>query len=273
MALKPEVIQKVSIHGHRGSRGSHPENTIPAFEEAVAAGAHVLEFDLQLTADDVPIVSHDPYLTAQHCRYRDGKPLTAPIPIRSLKVKQLEAFECGSVAQARFPEQKQIPGTPIPTLDGLLTWWKKNAGKLEMNIETKMSAEDPKWIPDPTLFARKVIEALRKHGAVGKTILQSFDFRTLTAAQKIEPTLRLSCLFEESKSFCDETAEIGAQWASPALKLVNPAEVAKCHAKKIQVVPWTANNEKEWRALLASEVDAIITDYPRKLAAYLKTVL
>ncbi len=271
--IKPEVVKKVSIHGHRGSRGTHPENTIPAFEEAVAAGAHVLEFDLQLTADDVPVVSHDPYLTAQHCRYRDGKPLAAPIPIRSLKAKQLEAFECGSVPQERFPEQKLTPGTSIPTLDGLLAWWKKNAPRFEMNIETKMSAEDPKWIADPTLFARKVIETLRKYQAIDKSILQSFDFRTLTAARKIEPKLRLSCLFEEgAKDFCAQTAEVGAEWASPALALANPDAVAKCHDRGIKVVPWTANLEEQWRTLLGSEVDAIITDYPRKLAAFLKTI-
>jgi len=269
MIVQHEVLKKLSIHGHRGSRGTHPENTIPAFEEAVAAGANVLELDLQMTKDDVPVVSHEPDLTSKLCRYKSGKEIEKPIPLRSITAKELEQFECGMVFQERFPDQKKI-GVAIPTFDTFLKWRNQKAKKLELNVETKMTADDPKWIPDPTLFATKVIELLKKHKVVDKTILQSFDFRTLTAAKKIEPKLALSCLFEEEKGFCEATAKIGAQWASPEQSLVTAEEVAKCHAKGIKVVPWTANEKDQWHALLAKGVDAIITDYPRNLNAYVQ---
>ncbi len=267
--MRPETLKKLSIHGHRGSRGTHPENSLPAFQEAVAAGIQVLELDLQLTADDVPVISHDPDLTAEHCLYRTGNPLSGPIPIRSLKSSELEKFECGALPQTRFPEQRQFRGIEILTFEKFLQWWSKNAPRLEMNVETKMSAQDPLWKLDPNHFTLKIVELLRKYGAVKKTILQSFDFSTLQAAKKLEPTLRLSCLFEGTENFCDPTHKIGAHFASPNFQAVTADEVTLCHHQGIQVVPWTANTESEWRSLIDMQVDAIITDYPRKLSTFI----
>jgi glycerophosphoryl diester phosphodiesterase len=272
MQIDSKIVEKLSVHGHRGSRGTHPENTLPAFQEAVASGAHVLELDMHLTKDDLVVISHEPDLTAAHCRYTSGKAIGAPIPIRSITAKELSQFECGIIAQERFPDQKQIAGVPMPSLDTFLTWKKKNAPKLEMNIETKMTADDPKWIPDPEHFARRVIDTLKHHGAVDKAILQSFDFRTLAAAKKIDPKLRLSALFETEKDFCAATAKAGAQFASPEWTLVTPEQVAQCHSLGIQVAPWTANTVDQWRRLLECGVDAIITDYPRKLVGYLASL-
>ncbi len=272
MKIKTEVLKKVSVHGHRGSRGTHPENTLPAFQEAVAAGAQVLEMDLQLTADDVPVVSHDPYLSNEICRYKTGAMLKAPIPIRSLKAADLAAFDCGIVEHPRFPEQIRIPSLAIPRFESILAWWKENAPRLELNVETKMSAAEAEWKLDPKHFSSQIIALLQKYGAVEKTILQSFDFRTLAAAKQIEPRLRVSCLFEGVADFCAKAKAQRAEFASPNLAEVTLSEVIECHHLGIQVVPWTANTEAEWRTLLAYEVDAIITDYPRKLGIFLSNL-
>lgn len=262
-------MAKISIHGHRGSRGTHPENTIPAFEEAVSAGANVLELDLQLTAEGEPVISHDPDLTGKHCLDKNGKPLQKPIPIRSLKLEELKTFDCGSIKHPDFPEQKTVPGSRIVTLREFFTWAAKKAPRLEFNIETKMSTEDPKWELDPDYFVKQVLALFREFKVVNKTILQSFDFRTLRVAKKLEPSLRLSCLFETEKDFCERTHAEKAQFTSPNYELVTPALVEKCHKLGIQVVPWTANTPEIWNTLIKSKVDAIISDYPRKLSTYL----
>lgn len=44
---------------HRGCMDTHPENTLPAFKEAIRLGAHMIEFDIQFTKDSVPILMHD----------------------------------------------------------------------------------------------------------------------------------------------------------------------------------------------------------------------
>jgi glycerophosphoryl diester phosphodiesterase len=258
---------RITVHGHRGSRGTHPENTLPAFEEAVKAGADVLELDLQLTRDDIPVIVHDPYIGTL-CTDEKAAPVETPIPIRTLSFEQLQKFECGRRGNLRFPEQKRMDGVRIPSLESFLIWAKDNAPRLEFNIETKMSAPDPKHIADPEAFAYIVVSLLKKHGVIKKTILQSFDFRTLKAARKLEPALRLSCLYENQPAFCDPTVQEHATFASPNWQSVTPEEVKRCHDRGIAVVPWTANDATAWAELAKCNVDAIITDYPRKLVEF-----
>jgi glycerophosphoryl diester phosphodiesterase len=46
--------------GHRGEPSSYPENSLPGFEAVLRAGAAYIETDVQLSADGVPVLSHDP---------------------------------------------------------------------------------------------------------------------------------------------------------------------------------------------------------------------
>src|SRR5215475_13467171 len=55
--------ETILVHGHRGSRATRPENTIPAFEYAIRHGADVLELDLAVTKDNQLVVSHSPFLS------------------------------------------------------------------------------------------------------------------------------------------------------------------------------------------------------------------
>src|SRR5207249_2864703 len=57
------------VVAHRGASLAHPENTLPSFEGAIAARADVLELDVRLSADRVPVVMHD----ADVSRATDGQ--------------------------------------------------------------------------------------------------------------------------------------------------------------------------------------------------------
>ena len=57
---------------------------------------------------------------------------------------------------------------------------------------------------------------------------------------------------------------------SPLFKLVTPQQVKSAHDAKIQVVPWTADTPADWQMLIDAGVDAIITDDPAALIAYMK---
>lgn len=262
--------QKVLVHGHRGSRGTHPENTLPAFKEALEADADILELDLQLSKDNVVIVSHDPVLDAHLCRAPSGQPVNPPIPIRSLSAREVARYDCGSTAHPNFPEQKLFPHTPKPTLDEVLAWAKSASSTVQFNIETKMEAPSANLLPEPDLFAGEVLKVLHRYHLVDRTILQSFDPRTLEAAKRKEPKLRLSFLFEKEKDFPKRTKALGAGIASPQASLVTPELVQQCHQYGIEVHPWTINEASEWERLIQAGVDGIITDYPRKLVTYLK---
>jgi glycerophosphoryl diester phosphodiesterase len=84
--------------------------------------------------------------------------------------------------------------------------------------------------------------------------------------------MRLSALFEfaSSKSFVEIAREAGATIVSPKYPLVTKPEVDAAHAAGLQVVPWTANTPQDWAKLVEAGVDAIISDDPAELIAYLK---
>jgi len=56
------VAEPYTIIAHRGASNAQPENTAAAFDAAVEQGADGIELDLQLSADKVPVVFHDPTL-------------------------------------------------------------------------------------------------------------------------------------------------------------------------------------------------------------------
>ena len=77
--LFPEL--RSLVVAHRGASVSHPENTLEAFEAAVAAGAEVLELDVRLSADGVPVVLHDPDVS----RCTDGRGFVHELTLSQLK--------------------------------------------------------------------------------------------------------------------------------------------------------------------------------------------
>lgn len=268
----PTLVHLPQVHGHRGSRGTHPENTLPAFEEALRAGAQYIEMDLTLSKEGIPVISHDPVISADFCLDKNKKPLATVVPIGKLSLSQIKSYDCGSVPNPLFPEQKPVPYTFIPSLEEVLIWLNKSPNKqVTLNIETKMAAPQKSLRPNPRKFAATIIQLLRKHGWIERTVLQSFDFQTLKAARTIEPKLRLSALFGEKTDICKTAKEVGAEIASPHFSWLTPETVTECHKIGIQVHPWTLNDENDWKKAIQMGVDGIITDYPQKLISYLQS--
>lgn len=79
------------IIGHRGAAGLAPENTLEALQAGRDAGADILEFDVRLTADNVPILSHDPRIYGKRIRHTTYEELKKAGQITTLK-SVLDAF-------------------------------------------------------------------------------------------------------------------------------------------------------------------------------------
>ena len=256
---------KILVHGHRGARAMRPENTLPAFEYAIAAGADVLELDMAVTQDNILVISHDPYLEPPVC--------TGPQPkatIHELTLAQVREWDCGKVRNPGFAKQTPVPGTRMPTLDEVFDLAPR--GNFQFNIETKIFKDRPELTPSPEDFARLVLAMIRKHHLENRVMLQSFDFRTLHAMQELAPEIRRVALWEgRDRDFVSIAQEAGATIVSPAYRLVTPEKVKAAHDAGLEVVPWTANNPADWDKLIAAHVDAIISDDPAALLAYLKS--
>ncbi|KAB2854067.1 MAG: glycerophosphodiester phosphodiesterase, partial [Anaerolineae bacterium] len=120
MSKKPFVV------GHRGASGLAPENTLPALEAGIAAGANLVEVDVQRTTDGVLIIFHDDSLE----RLTNGKGVVAQKSLAELK-----ALDAGS----HF--SPQYAGTTLPTLDEALALV-MSKGK-HLVIEAKSPADFP----------------------------------------------------------------------------------------------------------------------------------
>lgn len=254
---------KVLVHGHRGARALRPENTLPAFEYAIAQGVDALELDMAVTKDNVLVISHDPELKPPIC--------TGPKPsavIHTLTLAEVREWDCGAMQNPNFPRQKTVPGTRMPTLDEVFALAPR--GKFLFNIETKSFPDHPELTPAPAEFVRLVLAEIRKHHLESRVILQSFDFRTLHEMKKIAPEIALSALYEGApKDFTVIAQEAEAGIVSPEFHLVTPQQVNTAHAAGLQIVPWTADTTADWDRLIAAGVDAIITDDPAALLQHL----
>ncbi|MCW5982935.1 MAG: glycerophosphodiester phosphodiesterase [Bryobacteraceae bacterium] len=254
----------IEVHGHRGARSVLPENTIPAFEHAIEAGADFIELDLAVTRDDVLVVSHDPTLNRAICRSPGGGDV-----IRQLTLAEVKRWDCGSLRNAEFPDQKPVPGAKIPTLDETLAL--ASRGHFRFNIEIKSFPDKPDLTPPPGEFARLVVEMVRERELEERVQIQSFDFRILHAVREIAPEIRLAALYGSGPlDFAAIAREAGAPVVCPHFALVTPEKVKAAHDAGLRVIPWTANSEETWEKLIAAGVDGIITDDPAALIHYLK---
>lgn len=256
---------RILVHGHRGARARRPENTMPAFEYAIAQGVDALEMDMAVTKDGVIVISHDPILEPPVC----SGPI-AKATIHQLTLAEVRQWDCGAVRNPRFDTQQTVPGTRMPTLDDVFRLAPR--GAFAYNIETKSFPDHPEYTPPPEEFSRMVLAKIRQYQLEKRIILQSFDFRTLMAMRKLAPEIRLSALIEkDARGFTAVSAAAAdAEIVSPEFHLVTPEKVAAAHRAGLQVVPWTADTPADWDMLIAAKVDAIISDDPAELIAYLR---
>jgi len=274
-AVNAQELKNISVHGHRGTRGTRPEDTLPAFAEALRAGVDVLEMDMAVTKDGVVVISHDPHITPERCLGADGNKLGQQVAISSLTLEEVKKYDCGSIPNPNFPQQVLVPGTKIPTLDEMFDMVKAStypaAAKVEFNIETKIFPSEPQLSPSPAEFAKLVAGVVRKHGMEHRTIVQSFDVRTLREIKLIEPGILTSQLtYEELLDFVPSLKSSKTDIWSPCYKWTTADSIKAMHAAGIKVAPWTLNTPEEWTAAIKDGVDAIITDYPADLIDWLR---
>jgi len=247
----------VLVQGHRGARAVRPENTLAAFQYALEIGVDVLELDLGVTRDGVLVVSHDPYISDGRAPDHGMNPGGRGTMIRSLTRNEAPA---------------------IPTLEEVFELVKAStlpaAREVWLNIETKsfrdMTFDDHPV--GPSEFARLWLEVVSKHRMLDRSILQSFDWRTLIAARALEPRIVISVLTEDPTENLVATADaLRPEWISPRWDMPNvtKATVDRLHQSGVQVAVWTPNACHAWDSLIAMGVDSIITDDPAALLAHL----
>jgi glycerophosphoryl diester phosphodiesterase len=301
----PVAAAAFDLQGHRGARGLAPENTLPAFAKALSVGVSTLELDTGVTRDGVVVVMHDASLNPDIARGPDGKWLEKRGPaIRELTYDELARYDVGRLKPEgnyakRYPRQLAVDGTRVPRLADVFALVKKAGNdKVRFNIETKLSPLAPEETLAPEPFARALVEEIRKAGMASRAAIQSFDWRTLQAVQKIAPEIETVYLTAQQRYLdnvctgakagspaiavadCEPSkwtagfqlrdhgsvpkmvkAAGGKVW-SPEIRDIDAARLKEAHELGLRVVVWTVNEPAHIAHLLDLGVDGIITDRP-----------
>jgi len=116
-------LPEKGLCAHRGAMETHPENTLTAFREAVKAGAHMIELDVQLTKDKVAVVMHD--LSVNRTTNGEGN-------VSEFTLDEIKKLDAGSY---KSPEFK---GEQVPTFTEALNVIPKNTW---LNVHVKGEGE------------------------------------------------------------------------------------------------------------------------------------
>lgn len=300
-AAQQAAAQAFDLQGHRGARGLMPENSLPAFEKALAVGVTTLELDTVLSADGVVMVHHDRRLAPERTRDTAGAWIAeeAPPALLALSAAEIARYDIGrprpgSRYAGQWPDQAGLDGIAIPRLSEVLARAEEiSGGAIRYNIETKISPEFPEDSADPEAFAEALVAAVRDAGVSDRAAVQSFDWRTLQIVQRLAPEIATVYLTAEQDWFDNlgrgdpvpspwiGGLEIdwalltlpqavsragGAVW-SPFFRDLTKADLKEAQKLGLRVVPWTVNDPADMASLIDLGVDGLITDYPDRARA------
>jgi len=225
---------------HRGAGTLAPENTLAAMRVAVARSWRMVEYDVKLSADGVPILLHDATLD----RTTDGTGAANALPYADLAL-----LDAGSHYGPDFA------GEPIPSLRAIARY--SLACGLTSNIEIKPSPGEEHATGTQVAHA-----ALALWRNAELPLVSSFSGEALAAAQTAAPELPRALLVsaELPADWRDRAATLGCVALNLNHAVVTPQTVRDVHDAGLRLVVWTVNDPARAQTLLNWGADAVVTD-------------
>lgn len=243
------------IIAHRGASNKYPENTMAAFKAAVEMGAEMIEMDVLMSQDGVPIVFHDARLNS----HTSGKGR-----VRNHTVKELKKLDAGSWFDPRFSDQR------IPTLEEVLAFAR---GKVALNIEIKTEAVTDRREDG---IEEKSLELVREYGMEDYVLFSSFDYRAVKHLKELAPQVSVALLYNRSKSNFKLPHELLQKYKADAFncsyRQFTQKRLANLRKHDIPSFIYTVNKEKQMRKLIAAGVTGIFTDNPDLLVQVVREI-
>ena len=255
------------VQAHRGGsiatkkgkqKPVYGEETMTAYKAAAEEG-YVLELDVKLSADGVPMVIHD--ATLDRTTSCDGQ-VAARTVAEIVKQCPVDVLGTGDVTKQLGPQSKRLE--KVPTLAKFLKFAKKSGS--EINLEIKNVPTDPDFDSGST-YVTTVANTIKDSGFPTKRlIVQSFWPPNLDAI-KADPYFaqaEISLLTLQSLGNGGgpaAAAMAGYDWVSPEWP-VDQAYVDEAHGLGLKVVPYTLDSRGDVASATRLGVDAVITDDP-----------
>lgn len=236
--------ETADIAAHRGDRAHAPENTLPAFEEAIRRGSDYVETDVQLTADGYAVLMHDGTVE----RTTNGRGA-----VGDLTLAELRTLDAGSWYDPAFA------GVQVPLLDEFLALLGRSPDVTAL-VELKDS-----WTPAQV---EPIVAAVYRYGVYDRVVFVSFSTTSVAslrdAAPGIPRVLIRRVLPLDPVAVAERFGAIGLM-TRPSALAARPDAVAAMHAAGLGVLLYTLNSEDRWGEARADGVDVIVTDKPSAL--------
>ena len=247
--MKPAPSSQLRLYGHRGASAVLPENTLPAFEKALADGANALELDIHRTVDGHFVVAHDP----------DGRRMAGieehihAIPLDRVKRWLVTSGIAGA----------QNKHFTVPTLDEVLEAFPG----IPMSIDLK--PDDPAAVPP-------LLDVVARHGAEDRITLASFSTRVVHRIRQLAYPGRTTLSKLEVGLLRFLPAALAKRWISGdaahipvrhgAVRLDGHRFIARCRSLGLRVEYWVVDDPQEARRLLDAGATGVMSDDPASLA-------
>ncbi|CAG7614776.1 hypothetical protein PAESOLCIP111_01746 [Paenibacillus solanacearum] len=237
--VKP--AQSFIVAAHRGYSNAAPENTMASFKAAVDNKAAILEFDVQISQDGVPVIIHDNTVD----RTTSGKG-----EVKKLTLAQLQALDAGSKFNLRFAGEK------IPTLKEVLDFAKTSTVTLYPEIKGYRTKEDI------TIMMNELMNA----GFEQRSVIQSFNYADFDTVRSISQKMKIALLVNNDMAQFMTALDKAVAYKNAALFVHSglltkyPRLIELAHLSGVEVVAWTVDDKNTASTLMDKGADGIITN-------------
>lgn len=238
------------VIAHRGNSSEAPANTLEAIRQAIEIGADMIEVDVRLSKDGIPVLIHDANL---------DETTNGEGAVSSLTLEQLKRLDAGSWKDKRYSNER------IPTLMEALELVK---GKAYLSLDLK----DENAIP-------AMLNAIQDAKMVDSVVICGCHEPQARAIWNINKEITVLLNTDESldKLFeCGNRREFIDQYIRRAcgerfaglnvnFKYITEELIYRAHLRALPVWAWTVDKESDMQKLIDLSVDAMYTNYPKRL--------
>jgi glycerophosphoryl diester phosphodiesterase len=240
-------MNETKIYGHRGCKGSYPENTLLSFYHAILQGVDGLELDVHLTKDGEIVVIHDELLD----RTTDGRGF-----IKDYHLQEIKQFSAG----IKFSDYERYEDSwmleTVPTLKEVLELLAPF--DIELNIELKTNLFTYEGIEE------KILSVVKEYGNHRKVVYSSFHLPTILRIKELDKSANIAWLLNQPilnpRDYL-ETLKLESLHVNKSI-ILKDQENWKHLKESIRI--WTVNDVNDLRKLIEMNVETIITDFPEE---------
>lgn len=233
------------IIAHRGASAVRPENTMAAFEKAVEMDAEMIELDVMISRDSVPVVFHDARLN----RHTDGAG-----PLRHHSLRQLRELDAGSWFDPEYAGQK------IPTLEEVLAFAR---GTVALNIEIKTEAVGESREGG---VEERVLKLVRRYDMEEHVLLSSFDYRAVRRFKQMSPHTPAALLYNRGLSGeklpSDLVSEYGADAFNLSYQQLSDRRLRNMKKYGIPFLVYTVDRRRRMKQVIGEGAAGVFTNKP-----------